>query len=218
VPETEEWSTAKERAHRQEPTIRDLFRGRARRTTFLVIAACALGLSGHWAFMFWNQIHFKNLPDIIGLTDQAKGDWGRRVLYLTIVASILGNFVAAWLARHFGYRRVIAVMSVGYFLGMMACYIVERPALQLYYWLAVPGFFQGLFALYTMYLPPLFPTLLRTTGAGFCYNIGRTASAVGVVFFGLFSQVGDYRVTLIIAGTLFLPAAVVACFLPELEE
>ena len=43
------------------------------------------------------------------------------------------------------------------------------------------GFFSGVFGLFTMYLPPLFPTLLRTTGAGFCYNIGRIAAAVGTV-------------------------------------
>jgi hypothetical protein len=88
----------------------------------------------------------------------------------------------------------------------------------LFYWLAVPGFFQGLFALFTMYLPPLFPTLLRTTGAGLCYNIGRIVAAGGTVFFGLFSTVGDYRLTLLYAGFLFLPAAVVAIFLPELQD
>ena len=78
--------------------------------------------------------------------------------------------------------------------------------------------FQGLFALYTMYLPPLFPTLLRTTGAGFCYNIGRIVSAAGVVFFGSFQQVGDYRRTLLYAGLLFLPAALFALLLPELRQ
>jgi hypothetical protein len=77
---------------------------------------------------------------------------------------------------------------------------------------------QGLFALYTMYLPPLFPTLLRTTGAGFCYNIGRLAAAAGTVAFGLFSQVGDYRQALMYAGFLFLPAAVLGLFLPEREH
>ena len=50
-----------------------------------------------------------------------------------------------------------------------------------------------------MYLPPLFPVLLRTTGAGFCYNIGRLAAAVGTVIFGLFSKVGDYRIALLCA-------------------
>ena len=51
-----------------------------------------------------------------------------------------------------------------------------------------------------MYLPPLFPVLLRTTGAGFCYNIGRIAAAAGTVVFGLFSKVGDYRIALLCAG------------------
>jgi hypothetical protein len=66
-----------------------------------------------------------------------------------------------------------------------------------------------------MYLPPLFPTLLRTTGAGFCYNIGRIGAGVGTVLFGLFSRVGDYRLALLCAGFLFLPAAGIACLLPE---
>jgi hypothetical protein len=66
-----------------------------------------------------------------------------------------------------------------------------------------------------MYLPPLFPTLLRTTGAGFCYNIGRVAAGLGTVFFGLFTRVGDYRQALFYAGFLFLFAAGAACLLPE---
>lgn len=218
VPETEEWSRARAGVTQVRARIRDLFRPELRRTTLLVVAVCALGLSGHWAFMFWNQIHFKNLPDVIGLDARAKGEWGRKILYLIIVASIAGNFVAAALARWWGYRRVICGMSLGYFAAMTLCYAVEWPHRQLYLLLALPGFFQGLFALYTMYLPPLFPTLLRTTGAGFGYNIGRMVSAAGVVFFGLFGQVGDYRLSLLLAGGLFLPAAGVALLLPERRD
>ncbi len=69
-----------------------------------------------------------------------------------------------------------------------------------------------------MYLPPLFPTLLRTTGAGFCYNIGRIAAALGTVFFGLFSKVGSFRVALFYASFLFLPALAVALSLPEPKD
>ena len=89
---------------------------------------------------------------------------------------------------------------------------------RLWYGYAAVGLCQGVFALFTMYLPPLFPTLLRTTGAGFCYNIGRIAAGLGTVFFGLFSQVGDYRLALLYAGALFLPAAGVAWLLPEAPE
>ena len=82
-------------------------------------------------------------------------------------------------------------------------------------WLGAIGVCQGVFALFTMYLPPLFPTLLRTTGAGFCYNIGRIAAALGTVFFGLFSVKGDFRFALFYASFLFLPAMVFALLLPE---
>jgi hypothetical protein len=59
---------------------------------------------------------------------------------------------------------------------------------------------------------------LRTTGAGFCYNIGRIAAAAGTVVFGLFSNVGDYRIALFSAGLLFLPATLIALWLPELPD
>jgi len=78
--------------------------------------------------------------------------------------------------------------------------------------------FSGFFALFTMYLPALFPTLLRTTGAGFCYHIGRVASAVGTVAFGLVPTVADYRTALFAAGCLFVPTGLLALRLPDLEN
>ncbi len=218
VPEPDEWHAAKQRARDREPRISDLFGPDIRKTTLFVVLVCALSLTAHWAFMFWHQHEFKNLPDIVGQSDAEKNAWGTKLLFLVMVMSIIGNFFAAVLARLIGYRKAICVLCLGYFLAMIGAYSVARPHGQLYWWLAAPGFFQGVFALFTMYLPPLFPTLLRTTGAGFCYNIGRIVSAFGVVFFGVFQRVGDYRHTLLFAGFLFLPAALFALFLPELRD
>ena len=58
--------------------------------------------------------------------------------------------------------------------------------------------------------------LLQSTGAGFCYNIGRTLSAAGVVFFGIFNKVqDDFAGVLLTASYLFIPAALFALLLPE---
>ena len=57
---------------------------------------------------------------------------------------------------------------VGYCLSMLVTYGVPRGHESLGYGLAAIGLCHGVFALFTMYLPPLFPTLLRTTGTGFC--------------------------------------------------
>ena len=218
VPESEVWQAARRESGPRDPGIADLFRGEVRPTTLLVLVVCAVSLTAHWAFMFWHQQHLRNLPEVVPWTPEAKNRLASQALYLVIASSIVGNFFAAGLARSFGYRRTIAAMSFGYLLAMLGAYGVARDHAALLWWLPVIGFFQGLFALYTMYLPPLFPTLLRTTGAGFCYNIGRVFAAGGTVFFGLFSKVGDYRTALICAGVLFLPAGLLAMFLPKARE
>src|SRR5687767_9462736 len=108
-------------------------------------------------------------------------------MMVVMLSSIVGNFLAAALAKVMGYRRTIALMCLCYFGAMFGAYCVPREYGALWPWLVACGICQGLSALFTMYMPPLFPTLLRTTGAGFCYNFGRTAAAAGTVFFGLFT-------------------------------
>jgi MFS family permease len=218
VPEPEEWHAAKTRAGHVEPRIGDLFRGRIRRTTLLTIAVCALSLSAHWAFMYWSLQHLRNLPDLAAWTEPEKTRFQTMAMVLLMVTSIAGNFLAGAIARVLGYHKTVALMCVAYFLSMFWVYHEPRSHLDQFWWLAAMGISQGLFALFTMYLPPLFPTLLRTTGAGFCYNVGRLAAAGGTVFFGLFAKVGDCRLVLLYSGFLFLPAALAALFLPEPPE
>jgi MFS family permease len=218
VPEPEEWQGAKKHLGQSAPGFLDLFRGPIRRTTVLTILVCAFSLTAHWAFLFWFLQHLRNLPDLNGWSDTDKSQLVSQVVWLVTLASILGNFLAGLLARRLKYRRAITCLCLAYFLTMLATYAVPRDRVSLCYGLAAIGLCQGVFALFTMYLPPLFPTLLRTTGAGFCYNIGRIAAGLGTVFFGLFSQVGDYRLALFYAGFLFLPAAAVAWMLPDLAD
>lgn len=217
VPEPEEWRRAS--AVAAAPLgIRDLFGRTVRRTTILTLLVCALSLSAHWAFVFWCAQHLRGLPDLREWTDTRRNEFVSASMTLLMAASIAGNFLAAALARWLRYRRTIVLMFVGYFVVMAATYGVARGHHSLWHWLPALGVSSGVFALFTMYLPPLFPTLLRTTGAGFCYNIGRIAAAFGTVFFGLFAKVGDYRMALFYSGFLFLPAAGLAWFLPEPPE
>lgn len=218
VPESGEWHAARQGQTDTTPGFAELFRSGIRRTTVLTILVCSFSLSAHWAFMFWCMQHLRNLPSLGGWTEQQVGRLVSVALMVNIIASTAGNFLAAFLARRMGYRWVIVVMCMAYFLCMTACYGVPRGHQSLLPFLVAIGMCSGLFALFTMYLPPLFPTLLRTTGAGFCYNIGRVFAAVGTVFFGLFTSVGDYRLALLYAGFLFLPAAGVAFFLPDLDD
>jgi MFS family permease len=166
--------------------------------------------------MFWHPQHLRNLPELASWERADRERLVTRAFFVLIAASLVGNFFSGWLAQRLGYRRSIAAMCLGLGLAMIGGFATPRSAATLVaVWLPTVGFFSGVFGLFTMYMPPLFPTLLRTTGAGFCYNIGRIAAAFGTVFFGLFAPVGDFRHALLYAGFLLLPATAMALTLPE---
>ena len=166
--------------------------------------------------MFWHPQHLRNLPE---LRDLARADRERLVslaFFLVVAVSIAGNFFAGFVVKRLGYRPTFALFFLLAFAGFVGAFGAPRaPGSLVYLWLPVIGFASGVFGLFTMYLPPLFPTLLRTTGAGFSYNIGRLAAAAGTVLFGLLAPVGDFRLALLLDGGLFLAAAGVALTLPE---
>ena len=218
VPEPTEWQAAKASAQNHPPKLSALFRGETRPVTLWITLVCAVSLTAHWAFMFWHQQHLRNLPDVLAMSPEARNKLASTAMYLVIGSSILGNFFSGWIARLIGYRATIAWTFLAYFAAMLGAYIQPRDHTALMFWFPLIGFCQGVFALFTMYLPPLYPTLLRTTGAGFSYNIGRIAAAAGTVFFGLFSKVGDHRLALLYAGFLFLPAAAFSFLMPREEK
>lgn len=215
VPETEEWVEA--RGGQAKPRIRELFGPEVRSVTWRVALICAVSLTAHWTFMFWQQSFIRSLPEV-GLTKADKDHATVMALLWIMVGSLIGNFAAGGLAKWLGYAKAIALMLAAYFGLMWFTFSTSHSLAVIYGLFAAIGVMQGCFGLFTMCLPPLFPVLLRSTGAGFCYNIGRILSAAGVVFFGIFNKVqGDFAGVLLTASWLFLPAAVFALLLPDQE-
>lgn len=213
VPETEEWSQA--RLDLPAPRVRELFGPAVRRTTLRVMLICAVSLTAHWTFMFWQQSYIRSLP-AVGTLKADKDHATVMALLWIMVGSILGNYFAGGLAKIVGYGKAIAWMLAGYFAVMWFTFSRGHSLETTYGLFALIGLMQGCFGLFTMCLPPLFPVLLRSTGAGFCYNIGRILSAAGVVFFGIFNKVqGDFAGVLLTASYLFIPAAAIALLLPD---
>ena len=214
VPEPEEWHAARAEAT-HVPGIADLFGPQVRSVTLRVLLICGLSLTAHWTLMYWQQKYIRDLPEVRSMAAAGQNDAAMQALLVLMVFSVVGNFLAGWLASRWGYRRTIVGMCLAYGAAMLATFSQALTLPQALAWFVVLGVCQGVFGLFTMCLPPLFPTLLRTTGAGFCYNFGRIVAAAGTVFFGVFTKVGDVRQALWSAAWLFPAAALATVWLPE---
>ncbi|MEN9638072.1 MAG: hypothetical protein RL077_6476 [Verrucomicrobiota bacterium] len=215
VPEPEAWQKAGISVEKK-PGALALFRGQVLAITLRTTLVCALGLSAWWLFLFWQTQHLRKLLTDAQTPSAETTGLVSAAFFAFNFASIIGNFGAGWMAKRLGNRRAIALMFVGLALGIFGAYVVPRDFATLaWFWLPIGGFFGGVFGLFTMYLPPLFPTLLRTTGAGFCYNIGRIAAAAASIIFGLLAPIGDFRGALLWVSVIAAAAALCSCWLPE---
>lgn len=216
VPETDEWTEA--RKGQRTPRISELFGPEVVGITLKVMLICAVSLTAHWSFMFWQQSYIRSLPEV-GSLKADKDHATVMALLWVMVGSLVGNYVAGGLAKLMGYGQAIALLLALYFVSMWITFSSVHSLSVTYALFALIGVMQGCFGLFTMCLPPLFPVLLRSTGAGFCYNIGRILSAAGVVFFGIYNKVqGDFAGVLLTASYLFIPAAIFALMLPKAED
>ena len=182
--EPEPWRRAKEAAARGETqkqvgTLKDLFRDpRWRRNSIVGLILGVSGMIGLWGIGFYSpelvSTALKGLPQKAIDTSRA---WGTT---WQDVGALLGMFCATLLATYVG-RRLAFLCS--YILGLCATVFVFyslRSAGDVNWMLFVLGFSTlTVFGCYSIYFPEIFPTRLRGTGIGFCYNVGRYITAPG---------------------------------------
>ena len=83
--------------------------------------------------------------------------------------------------------------------------------------LPVLGFFNnGIFSGFPIYLPELYPTSLRATGAGFCFNAGRILASTGPFLTGfLVTSLGSFGRAASAVALIYLVGLAILPFAPE---
>jgi MFS family permease len=131
--------------------------------------------------------------------------------------AVLGGAAGGWVADRVGRRSAYFLMSLATLVFNQMIYRGLPPT--------HPAFLPAVFALgvvgtlffgwLPLYLPELFPTRVRATGAGVAYNAGRVASAVGVLvaggmmslFDGDYAKVGSVTAWVYALGMAIVPFA-----------
>ena len=119
-----------------------------------------------------------------GLTGSAitalKESWKAQATNWFNLGGLIGTLLTVPAAKVFGRRAMFAIYFVVSGASILLAFGLKLPPqthLMMYFPIGLSVF--GVFGSFTYYLPELFPTRLRGTGSGFCYNIGRVAAALG---------------------------------------
>src|SRR5258708_30795869 len=87
---------------------------------------------------------------------------------------------------------------------------------QVYWMLPLMGFATlSVFAGYSIYFPELFPTRLRGTGVGFCYNTVRYLAAPFPFLLGYLSTLMPFRSVAVMMAGIYLVGIVALIWAPE---
>jgi MFS family permease len=175
VPESERWKAAVKGGVAQP--VREIFAAGLTRKTLLAIALASVALIGTWGSVQWLPTWADQLTG--GRVPAAKA----MAQVLSSSGAILGCLLGAWAADRLGRRAAyfgLCVCSLlfcgGLFRGVGS---YGAPFLVLVTLIgAATGAFYGWLPLY---LPELFPTRVRATGQGICYNFGRVLAAAGAL-------------------------------------
>jgi MFS family permease len=95
-------------------------------------------------------------------------------------AAVFGLLLFAWLTELIGRRPAFAIGCIGNMIVLPIVFLVPKTYQMLVMLLPLMGLFtNGILGTFTPYFPELFPTRLRATGVGFCFNIARIFAAIG---------------------------------------
>ncbi len=168
-------------------------------------------LIGLWAIFSWMPTWVDSL---IGGGEQA-GEMRGITMMLLGMGGMIGTGLSGFLVNRLGLRLTLLSNFVGTLVICAVLFLtnaefsslvlVETALLSLFF-----GISQGAL---TVYVTELFPTEVRATGTGFCFNIGRVFTTSAVFFVGsLVVALGGYSNAMLAFSGAFAVAWIVLFF------
>ena len=186
VKEPEAWKEAAT----NEPAARmkDLFSPEWRRITWSGLAMAFIALICWWSCNAFIPTIAAGLANahakVQGLskvgTQQIVEQWKAHGNNMFNLGGLIGTLLTVPFAKHLGRRLMYAMYFLMSGAAIMITFGMNWPPetrLNLVFLVGLAVF--GVFGSFTYYLPELYPTRMRATGAGFCYNAGRFIAAFG---------------------------------------
>jgi|RhiMetdeSRZDD1v2_1073273.scaffolds.fasta_scaffold94654_4 MFS family permease len=214
VKEPDRWTHA--HANRIIP-LSAIFEGDLKRATLVGSALAFVAVFGLWGSTNWAPTLVRELPEFEGADAATLTKAVSYAIMALNAGAIFGYLGFGPMADRFGRRPVFAFMCVGSFLMLPAAYLLPSHYAGVLMLLPILGFFNnGIFSGFPIYLPELYPTRLRATGAGFCFNAGRILASISPFLTGwLVTTLGTFGRAASMVALIYLVGLGVLWFAPE---
>lgn len=219
VKEPERWVQARELERRSAratlPHLRELFEPSLRRDTLVGATLAFVAVFGVWGATNWAPTLIRALPDLQGQDPAVLSENVSYAIMAMNAGALLGYLGFGPLADRFGRLPVFGLMCLGSLILLPATFLAPHSYAEVLVLLPMLGFFNnGIFSGFPIYLPELYPTRLRATGAGFCFNAGRVLASAAplltgwlVTVFGSFNSAAGAIALIYLLGLAILPLA-----------
>ncbi len=207
VKESEKWAEAKA-SGLGRPRLAELFTRQHRRDTLAGSALAFVAVFGLWGATNWTPSLVRELLEPRRLSGEAVTQMVSYAVMSLNAGAILGYLAFPLLAEWLGRKAAFFLTLLGSAITLPATFLAAETYGRLMLILPVLGFMtNGIFSGFPVYLPELYPTRIRATGSGFCFNAGRVLAAAGpfvtgylVVHLGTFARAASSMALIYVLG------------------
>ncbi len=239
--EPDSWLKARETAKtdpaKQTGRLGDLFSPELRRRTLVGVALAAVGLATFWGVKIYGRSLMRGAAERQVLQEAAVSSPAEEKAaleagfsrikkqemtghFLVMTGGLLGMLAFGPISERLGRRGAFSFFFIGGFASSAALFGMFNQMGAGFYWIALPVFgflVSGIHAGYAIYFPELFPSRLRGTGGGLCFNLGRIVAAPVLFLTAWLQQSMNFTVnqTATLLSAFFLFGLAVIRFAPE---
>ena len=213
VPEPPQWRPGAKTASPFRG-IREMFRGALLRRTLIATGIATFLMFAYWGLFTW-------IPSFLA-SPIDQGGAGMGVVRSTgwiipmQIGALAGYLSFGFLADRFGRRPVflVFVLSAAALVPLYGA-AATSPIVLMLLGPAIGFFGHGYFSVFGSMLAELYPTAIRATAQGLCYNSGRAVSALAPMTIGAIADVHGLGPALGTTALFFVGAGILMMRLPE---